>query len=495
MNYYKIIKKYGLIDFVNKLCDKLIDPVNSNYKRFYRNVLCNIDELEKQAEMVFDKNPLISIVVPTYNTEPSMFWDMICSVEKQTYKNWQLCIVDASSNDYIQKNYKEKLLNNPQIDYIKVENRGISKNTNEGLEKAKGEYIALLDHDDMLAPEALFFVVQALNNYENVNVIYSDEDKISEDGKKLFCPHYKTDYNRELLNHYNYFCHLLVFRKDLVEKIGGLDQTYDGAQDYDFVLRLCDYVAPCSIIHIPRILYHWRVSEHSTASSGLNKEYAYAAAVGAVQSHLNRVTRGNNGVSAMPINSREYVEIQRTYVTEQDILYINNGLEINEKEKRKLVSFFSPDGSDIGVVGCAFSMKGKLLNCGLSYTKQGDIIQMFHSTPKWSRGYYKRCRLSSEVSGVLLQACAIREDLFQKIGGIDYSLPPYYRDLDFCFKVREAGYKIIIDPSIVIEMPKNKMVVFPKERNSAFNSRWGEYLSKGDPFYREYSSIGCDGNI
>lgn len=245
------------------------------------------EELEKQCKMKFKNNPRISIIIPMYNTPVKFFEELVDSLIEQTYTNWELCLADGSN----EKNEKLKSIyeKDERIKYKFLgENKGISGNTNEALALATGDYIALLDHDDLLPKFSLYEIVKCINNHPEVEFIYSDEDKFEELGGKRYDPYFKSDFAPDTLRANNFICHFSVFRKDLMDKLGGFRSEFDGAQDYDILLRMSEETK--NIIHIPKILYHWRVHELSTAKSGgTAKPYAYEAGVKAVQAHIDRL--------------------------------------------------------------------------------------------------------------------------------------------------------------------------------------------------------------
>ncbi len=233
---------------------------------------------------VLENQPLVSIVVPLYNTPVTFYEEMIESVRKQTYENWQLCLADGSEDSV---DRRKILPEDERISYEKLtKNLGISGNTNEALSMAKGQWVALLDHDDILEATALEeMVLQAQS--EDADLIYSDEDKVSLDLKHYYEPHFKSDYNPDLLRSNNYICHFLMVKRTLVEKTGGFRAEYDGAQDYDWILRLTEQAGKIS--HLPRVLYHWRTHPASTAENPESKTYAYEAGRRAIEEHLKRV--------------------------------------------------------------------------------------------------------------------------------------------------------------------------------------------------------------
>lgn len=259
--------------------------------------------LELQAKFDFNYRPKISIIVPTYNTPLNFLIDMIESVISQTYANWELCIADGGSrNIELKQKIKEYADKHNNIKYTLLkENMGIVGNTNKAADLATGDYIALLDHDDMLAPNALFEVVSVLNQDTSIDFIYSDEDKISEDGSRRFEPHFKPDWSPDTLRSYNYITHLSVIKAELFNSIGRFRPGYDGSQDYDLILRATEKAE--KIFHIPKVLYHWRTSSNSTSENPAAKSYAFEAAKRALKDHLNRVGLKGNVEDGLFISS------------------------------------------------------------------------------------------------------------------------------------------------------------------------------------------------
>ena len=243
--------------------------------------------LRRQKHASFAQKPRISIVVPLYCTPLPYLKELLESVRRQSYADWQLCLADGSPDDkakeFIEKHYaKEK-----RIVYRKLEqNGGISVNTNEAVALASGEYLMLCDHDDTLEPDALYEIVKAIND-TGADVVYTDEDKVSMDGQHYFDPNFKPDFNLFRLRENNYICHIFVVKKSLADETGLLRSEFDGAQDFDFILRCCEKAQ--KITHIPRVLYHWRCHMDSTAADPSSKAYAYEAGRKAVREHYVRM--------------------------------------------------------------------------------------------------------------------------------------------------------------------------------------------------------------
>jgi len=227
-----------------------------------------------------------SIVVPIYQPDLILFKEMVNSVLLQVYPRWQLVLVDDASGHEALSDYLETLSENNQITVIqRAENGHISQASNDGLAKATGEYIVLLDHDDLLHCDALTAMAEAIENNPQAKVFYSDEDKVTEKGERV-SPHFKPKWNRDLLYSMNYISHLGVYQRSLVESIGGFRIGFEGSQDYDLLLRC---IAECSddqIIHVPYVLYHWRAIQGSTALAESEKSYSAVAGLNALKEHL-----------------------------------------------------------------------------------------------------------------------------------------------------------------------------------------------------------------
>lgn len=292
----KYFKRYGLKMTVTKVMEKLTSSETfkkmrkkSEYETWRAKYEVKPEELKKQRKHVFEYKPKFSIVIPLYDTKPKYLKELIESIQNQTYTNWELCLADGTGEDTplktIVDSYIEK---DSRIKYeILSNNKGISENTNAAIRMATGEYIVLADHDDIVPANALFECAKAVNNDRTVDVIYSDEDKIDMDGKKYFEPHFKSDFNIDLLCSMNYICHLFVVKKEIIDKVGMLRCEFDGAQDHDFILRCCEVAE--NIKHIPKILYHWRCHINSTAANPESKLYAFEAGRKAVEEHYKRI--------------------------------------------------------------------------------------------------------------------------------------------------------------------------------------------------------------
>lgn len=287
---YQYVKNYGVGRLYVKAKERLErNRLEKGYQEWMLAKRPADSEKELQREHRFSYSPLISIVVAVYRTPETFLREMIESVLSQTYSNLELCLADGSGEDEsAERVIQGYLKQDPRIRYERLsENRGIAGNMNAAAALASGEYIAFLDHDDVLEEHALFEIVKCLQDAPDTDVIYTDEDKISPDSGVYFQPHFKPDYNPELLRSNNYICHFLVVRRTLTEAAGLYRSEYDGAQDYDFILRCCEKTE--RIRHIPKVLYHWRCHPSSTAVNPDSKTYAYEAGKRALESHLERM--------------------------------------------------------------------------------------------------------------------------------------------------------------------------------------------------------------
>lgn len=287
---YRYLKKNGVKHFVKKVKSKLLKTDVAQFEKYFKRTSLSKQQLQNQRKNAkgFALQPLISFVCPLFMTDEKFLKELIRSIEEQTYENWELVLLDASPSE----NSLEALIEtkDARIHYIgDYHNDGIAQNTNKAIEQAKGAYIALIDHDDVLAPEALFMMVEYINKNPDVKMIYSDEDKIGFDNNTHFEPNFKPDFSLFFLRSINYICHLTVLEATfLKEELKGFRINCDGAQDHDLFLRACEKIK--NIGHIPRILYHWRAHMNSTAINPESKNYAFIAGKKVIEEHFERLS-------------------------------------------------------------------------------------------------------------------------------------------------------------------------------------------------------------
>ncbi len=348
----------------------------------------------------FATKPLISIVVPTYNTPVRLLDKMIQSVNDQLYENWEICIADDNSTRHSTRR-RLKFWEN-QDERIKVffrpENGHISACSNSAIELATGEFIALLDHDDELAPHALYWVALEIDNHPDCQIIYSDEDKLSVDGYRTD-PYFKPDFGKDLLCSHNFVSHLSVYRSELIRQVGGFREEFVGSQDWDLVLRCLDHVEEKQIRHIPRILYHWRQSEQSTSASMRNKRYAVDSGRRALEEYLSKHevhasvqdgptmgsfrihydTPGNPLVSIIVLTKNNGALLKRcvdsiqaiTGYENYELIIVDNG---SDEPKSKALLASLKEGEKVRVFEKPLPFNFSLLNNWAAKRAEGDIL-------------------------------------------------------------------------------------------------------------------------
>lgn len=293
VSYY--LKRYGVVATSKKVLKRAFHikedrkTNQEQYMIWLENNKLTEEMLEEQRKTKFKHEPTISVVVPMYNTEKVFFKELIESLKNQTYSKWELCLADGSE---VPNELLKDYIDDDRIKYSFLNsNLGISENTNKAIEMATGDFIGFLDHDDLLSQDALYEVVKAINEEKNVDFIYTDEDKIDEN-KERFEPYFKPDFSPETLECNNYITHFVVVKKALLKEVGMLNSKFNGAQDFDFVLRATEKAE--NIVHIPKVLYHWRVHRGSTANVADAKPYAFEAGIKVVEEHLKRMNKAGD---------------------------------------------------------------------------------------------------------------------------------------------------------------------------------------------------------
>lgn len=514
-------------------------PAGKSYKEWYEEHCPTKEELMRQREVEFSVQPLISIVVPTYQTPIPFLKDMIDSVRKQSYEKWELCIADGSlngdENDTKVIRVREELNRYSMEDKrIKVvyleENQGIAENTNQALALATGEYIGLFDHDDMLTPDALYEIVKAINDYD-YDVLYTDEDKISEDSHDYKKPVFKPDYSPELLCANNYITHFFVAKKSIVDRLGGFRKEYDGSQDYDFIFRCVELAK--KVGHVSKVLYHWRMHGGSVAGDPTSKMYAYDAGKKAIQSHYERV-----GIQA----NVEHMERLGLYHTEykmikQPLISVIIYGEDDEKKKRCSEWFKRKDYSNLEILASAGinveeinalaekargsylffisenlesverdalqqmagvlqiqnvgAVSGKVIgrkhtveDVGVVFRINGDLCKANYGIGDCDYGDMFRAKVMSNYSILSLNCFMTHKNTFEELGEFNKHFSLSFAAADYCLKLRMHGKRCVMQASVVLEskdVMKNGMI--NDEERERFYKEWKEVLRMGDPYY------------
>ncbi|MES1991989.1 MAG: glycosyltransferase family 2 protein [Pseudomonadota bacterium] len=519
-------------------------------------------------------HPRISILMPVYNPNPTDLEDAIQSVENQIFPEWELCIADdASTNASIKTILEAALLRDRRIKVVYRERNGhISEATNSAFALATGDYIGLLDHDDVLREHALAEIVIALNNRPDAELLYSDEDKLGESGER-YDAHFKPDFSHDLFYSMNYLNHFTVHRAENIRKVGGWRKGYEGGQDYDINLRIIETIDPRRIVHIPKILYHWRAVKGSTAQAESEKNYAYAAGFRALEDHVARcgLPAKVEEIEGLPvyrlrwnvphpeplvsliIPTRDMVDVLRTCVssiiektayTNYEILIIDNDscekatleylAEVVADPRIRVLSYARPfnysainnfaaheaKGIILGLINndievsapewldemVAHALRPEIGCVGAKLLYPDDMIQHAgvilglggvagHGHSRFSRtepGYFRRLQVVQNYSAVTAACLLVRAEIFWQVGGLDErDLTVAFNDVDFCLKVREAGYRNLFTPFALLyhheslsrgyEDTPEKMLRFAGEVAVMKERWWAELLT--DPFY------------
>ncbi|WP_154124290.1 glycosyltransferase family 2 protein [Grimontia hollisae] len=520
---------------------------------------------------------LFSIIIPTFKPDLTTFKSMFDSVMGQTYQHWQLIIVDDASNCQALSDFLITLNDNPKVNIVTQRKNGhISKASNTGLEFAKGDYLLLLDQDDILHPDALKCVAYYLEQNPNARVLYSDEDKIDAKGNH-HTPHFKPAFNPDLLYSHNYMSHLGVYQRELVEKVGGFREGYEGSQDYDLLLRCLEHCKPEEVVHIPYVLYHWRAVPGSTAFAESEKGYAQDAGLRALQDHLApkgvSVELGklpNTYRSRWPIpakaplvsiiiptrNGKALVERCVTSLYEKndyshfEVLLVDNQSDCSESKalfkqlelagKVRLLMFDAPFNysainnmaakhakgdvllllnndveainsdwlremvshairPDIGCVGAKlYYPDGRLQHAGV-ITGLGGVAGHSHKYfPGDHPGYFKRLQIVQNLSAVTGACLAVRKSVFEQVGELnEKDLAIAFNDVDFCLRVRDAGYRNLWTPYATLihhesvsrgaENSPEKIARFQREI-TYMKQKWGDSLLN-DPNYSQWLTL------
>lgn len=419
----------------------------------------------QQKNTVFKHSTRFSIVVPMYRTKEVYAREMIESVLNQTYPNFELLLVDASIDDSVEAVVRTYL--DARINYIRLtSNQGISENTNAGIRMASGEYVMLLDHDDLMTVDALYemakFLDQAKKDRTKYAFIYSDEDKCDSTGQLFYEPNYKPKFNLDLLLSNNYICHLLAMEAGLMKELL-LRPEYDGAQDHDLVLR-ASAATDWEIGHIDKVLYHWRCHEESTASNPESKLYAYEAGRRAISDFMKK---RNADVAVLPTKHNGFFRVHYGALE-------GTGGETNGVDSTDIKDIFK-NRFDIGVIGGPIALKNKITGGIIDETKTCP----YEGQPVMFSGYMHRASLQQDAYAVDVRNMYIRSNLIPvleeldkqdkykdilnvdlikkhkgliKVGDYMYEELEWQKNLDYsvaiCEGVRLEGYLIFYDPEL-----------------------------------------------
>ena len=521
-----------------------------------------------------EAGPKISIVVPLYNTPLNFLEELLDSVVNQTYRNWELCCVDAGQDTAVGQHVQARAKADPRIRYQKLtENEGIAGNTNHGFELATGDYIALLDHDDILHPCALWYTAQAIVE-QGADFVYTDEATFEGKVENVVLYHFKPDFMLDNLRSNNYICHLTTFSKVLMEQAGGGERAeYNGSQDYDLFLRLTEKAQ--KIAHIPHALYYWRSSPNSTASDISAKTYCIDAGIAALKAHYARCGIAVDDVALIPgtpgyyktdytiehpgrvsiliptcdhirdletcvesiyarttypdfeiiliENNSKAPETFRTYkrmqkehpdnlkvvtwegkgfnysalnnfgekfATGEYLLLLNNDTEVITAAWLEEMVMYAQQ-KRVGCVGAKLLYPDDTIqHAGVGFGIGGVAGHLHKYYPASSDGYMGRLNYVQDVYADTAACLLIRKEIYDEVGGLDESYAVAFNDVDFCVRVRQAGYTNVFTPFAQLyhyESKSRGMEDNPEKQKRfqgevlRFQARWGDLLAKGDP--------------
>ena len=518
-----------------------------------------------------EAGPKISIVVPLYNTPLNFLEELLDSVVNQTYRNWELCCVDAGQDTAVGQHVQARAKADPRIRYQKLtENEGIAGNTNHGFELATGDYIALLDHDDILHPCALWYTAQAIVE-QGADFVYTDEATFEGKVENVVLYHFKPDFMLDNLRSNNYICHLTTFSKVLMEQAGGGERAeYNGSQDYDLFLRLTETAR--KIVHIP---HAWRSSPNSTASDISAKTYCIDAGIAALKAHYARcgvavddvtLIPGTPGYyktdytmahpgrvsiliptcdhirdlelcvdsiyarttypdfeliliennSKQPETFRAYERMQKEhpdnlkvvtwegkgfnysalnnfgeqYATGEYLLLLNNDTEVITPNWLEEMVMYAQQ-KRVGCVGAKLLYPDDTIqHAGIGFGIGGVAGHLHKYFPAASDGYMGRLNYVQDVYGDTAACLLIRREIYDEMNGLDESYAVAFNDVDFCVRVREAGYTNVFTPFAQLyhyESKSRGTEDNPEKQKRfqgevlRFQARWGDLLAAGDP--------------
>jgi cellulose synthase/poly-beta-1,6-N-acetylglucosamine synthase-like glycosyltransferase len=494
-------------------------------------------ELSSSTVKDWTMKPLISLVLPVYNVDEKWLRKCVDSVRAQAYTNWELCIADdASTAPHIRPILENYSKEDPRIKVVfRKVNGHISAASNSAFELATGEFCVLLDHDDELTVDALFWVAKEIADHPETAMIYSDEDLIDERGKRTR-PKFKPDFSRDLMYSLNLVTHLSAYRTSLIRETGGFREGLEGSQDYDLALRIIERIDEEQIRHIPRILYHWRAIRGSVAFGSDEKPYAHERAREAIRQHFERTDiRAKVEQTHFNLHRLRYVcpepmpqlsvivwDRNRVATPEKQIdpklnefgqceIVLTNaskdlGESLNEAVSRSTGSMIIflrsgaiPDSDDLlnelvsfaiqPAIGCA---GGLTLAPDGTVTSGGIILGGTHlanvahtGLPEHFPGNMIRNLVASNFSAVSIDALAIRRELFDEIGGFGRDFQnPRLLAADLCLRLRERDLRIVLTPYAKFRQPskgKSEIDDIAEDEQMRFRTRWANFILR-DPF-------------
>ena len=562
----------------------LMHPPDGTYQMWIDLYDTRDDEARRRIESqlrALAHRPKISVIMPVYNTPVHLLRSAIDSVRHQIYPEWELCIADdCSTDEAVVQLLTECAASDPRIKVVRRQENGhISAASNSALSVATGQWVAPVDHDDLLSEHALALVAMGISEHPGVGLIYSDEDKLDEAGQRRD-PFFKPDFDPLLLAGQNYISHLSVFRKNLVDRVGGYREGYEGSQDWDLTLRVSETLTADQVLHIPHVLYHWRAHRESTASLVSTKPYAIEAGRHAVQDHMARTGRsarvvrmgrlGHNRVRwelpepaprvSIIVPTRDGRLLQRCIDSLLDFtMYPNFDVVVVDNSSRTYPTLSWLEGHDdrltvlrderpfnyaainnyavartsgdvvcllnddtevisgewltemvsqlfqpgVGAVGAKlYYDDGRIQHAGVVLGIGGVAGHAHRMTDRVSMGYFGNLQLAHRMSAVTAACIVVRREAWDQVGGLDEeNLPIAFNDVDFCLRLREAGWEIVWTPHAellhhesISRGPDNqgpRAEAFAREV-LYMEKRWGFEGLRKDPYYNPNLSLNAE---
>jgi glycosyltransferase involved in cell wall biosynthesis len=579
--FWRVLSTEGVAGLRSRL-RRLVSSSKPGQQKAYADWVREHDTFsEAELARIADKatalpvRPRISVVMPVYNTPEPLLREAIASVRAQAYDNWELCIADDKSTaPHVRSVLEAESAADPRIKIAWRQTNGhISEASNSALALATGDWVAMLDHDDLLRPHALYCLAEAINRRPDAEIIYSDEDKIDGNGER-FDPYFKPDFSIDLFYGQNYLNHLTAHRRANIAAVDGWRKGFEGSQDYDLTLRILERVDANRIVHIPLVLYHWRAAEGSTARDIGEKGYAFHAGFRALEDHIGRMglaarvaevpgtpyyrvryeapapqplvsiiipTRDGAAILDQCLTSlftgRSYENIEvivvdngsveaetfalfqrwqgqeprlRVLAYDQPFNYsainnfavaqasgefvclMNNDIEIIDRDWLSEMMSFAVQ-PDVGCVGAKLLYpNGQIQHAGVVLGVGGVAGHSHKFAAGDAPGYFSHLLLPRTVSAVTAACLVVRKAIYEEVGGLDAeALAVAFNDVDFCIKVRNAGYRNVWTPfaRMIHHESLTRGAETTPEKKARFTSevrtmmaRWGVQLLE-DPFY------------
>jgi glycosyltransferase involved in cell wall biosynthesis len=467
----------------------------------------------RDLAQTWENPPLLSLVTPVFNTEPEQLRECVYSVLTQTYPHWELHLIDDGSS---RADTLECLQGFAVLDArIKVQhlpqNQGICHATNRGIETAAGEFVAFLDHDDRIAPDALHHVAVLLQKFPDTDIVYSDRDMLSPRGFR-FMHLFKPAWSPETLLSGNYLFHLLVYRTALLRKLDGTRLGFEGSQDYDLILRAAE-LNPV-VRHLPKVLYHWRQHAQSVALAHGAKEYAYIAGIKALEQALQRrglhatvsenksLWRGNYRVhfAAPPEHSYQVVKIRASlnyaeqvnqafaqHETANNLIFLTETVEpLAEDSFTELLGSLQIPEVAL-VTGKIVDRAQNLVHAGLVLRESGVPLCSYQGTSASIPGYMAATAILRNVSVPHPAAFALKRNVWEKLGGLNANYQSVYSLWDFALRALHDNARCVYTPfaEFIADVSEN-FTALPECERAEFATTWHTWLQQGDPYYNPH---------